>query len=148
MKRQLRHSVLGLICLVGFGFGVSIAEARTVPAAAGMAAALGSAGDFAWLNTGVLAPNATAASPRIFVIPVVIDSPGVKNFIVRGTPSATLTCNVEQRGSVQQMIAIPVSAIGTNPVPVQMNVIAGNTVVVRCTFTSSNGRVLLVDHTP
>lgn len=127
---------------------VPSAFARTIPAAAGMATALGSADEFAWLTTGVMAPNATAASPRHFVIPVVLDTAGNKSFIVRGTAHASLTCTVDQRGSVNQSFAIPVSAVGAIVLPVNVNVVAGNTVVVVCRFTSNSGRVLLVDHTP
>jgi hypothetical protein len=124
------------------------AFARTIPGAAGMATALGSAGEFAWLTTGVIAPNATAASPKHFVIPVVLDTAGNKSFIVRGTPHGSLTCTVDQRGSVNSSVAIPVSAVGAFVVPVVVNVTAGNTVVVVCRFTSNSGRILLVDHTP
>ena len=77
-----------------------------------------------------------------------MDTAGLKFFVVKGTPSPSLSCLLEQRGTVQQSVAIPVSSVGTNPPAVLLDVVAGNTVVLRCTFTSSNGRLLLVDYTP
>jgi hypothetical protein len=150
MIRATRIFLFALALCIG-GMLAATANARTIPAAAGSPASLSGTGqsidDFAWLTTGIAAPNATAANPRIWIIPVVIDTAGSKAFIVKGTPNASLSCFVDQRGTVNQSFAVPVSAVGTNPAPIFVNVVAGNTIVVRCTFTSSSGRVLLVDHT-
>ena len=148
----MRHArllifTLALCATVGLS---TTANARTVAAAAGSPTSLTAGGtpidDFAWLSTGIAAPFASAGNARIWVIPTVIDTAGTKGFIVKGTPHSSLSCLLEQRGTVNQSVAIPVSPVGTNPAPVFMTVQAGNTVVVRCTFTSSSGRVLLVDH--
>jgi hypothetical protein len=150
MIRATRISLFALALCIGSGMLAATANARTIPAAAGSPASLSGTGqsidDFAWLSTGIAAPNASAGSPRIWIIPVVIDTSGLKGFIVKGTPNPSLSCFVDQRGTVNQSVAVPVSAVGTNPAAVFLNVVAGNTVVVRCTFTSSSGRVLLVDH--
>jgi hypothetical protein len=82
-------SVVG-IALTLTSIAVPTAFARAIAAAAGMATALGSAGEFAWLTTGVMAPSATAASPRNFVIPVGLDSAGNKTFIIKGPEDVVL----------------------------------------------------------
>jgi len=152
--RSIPSSLLTFAVGLSTVFVSGAASARTIPAASGMPASLSaivggqSVDDFAWLNTGLIAPNATAASPRTWVIGLPIDTSGFKFFIVKGTPSSGLGCLLEQRGTVQQSVSIAVSAVGTNPIPLGLNVTAGDTIVVRCTFTNSNGRVLLVDYTP
>ena len=152
--KSIRPLLLSVAACATSVFIAGAADARTIPAAAGMPASLTaptggqSLDDFAWLNTGLLAPNATSTSSRTWVIALPMDAPGLKFFVVKGTPSPSLSCLLEQRGTVQQSVAIPVSSVGTSPPAVLLDVVAGNTVVLRCTFTSSNGRLLLVDYTP
>jgi hypothetical protein len=142
LHRKLRITVFAVLSGLLL---TTAADARTISGAAGMAGAVNSANEFAWLTTGVVAPNATPAAPKSFVVPIVLDTAGVKSFIVRGVPTG-LSCTIDQRGTVSQSIAIPVSRVGAVPTVVNMTVTAGNTVVVRCTFTSNSGRLLLVDH--
>jgi len=148
--QSIRASLLTLTASLGSVLICGAADARTIPAAAGMPTSLTAGGqsidDFAWLSTGVSAPFATAASPRIWVIALPLDTGGTKSVVVKGTPNASLSCLLEQRGTVNSSVAIPVSSVGTNPTPTTVNVSAGNVLVVRCTFTSSSGRVLLVDY--
>ena len=142
--KSLIGSALALTLVMGF---VQNADARTVSAAAGRAIDGRQENSFNVTPQGVSAPAASTTNGLTLVIPISLDTGGTKGFIVRGT-AIGVTCVAMERGSNNQMTNVPVTSVSNIVVPALLNVTAGDVVTVHCTFLSSLGRVLSVDHTP
>ena len=144
MSKSRKFSLLASVLCIG-AWVASSAQARTIYAGAGESLSTTSRSRFGLLETGVIVSDATAANPFVYVVPVTIDTAGNKLFGARGNANG-LSCFVRQRPTVVADVPLPVTAPGVALQLRNVNVIAGNSVWVQCTFTSSSARLLLIDH--
>ena len=126
---------------------VSTSQARTLYAGAGEATSPGSRSRFALLDTGVFVNDATSSNPFIYSVPTPMDTGGTKFFGARGSATG-LSCVVRQRPTTVADVPLPITSPGSPLNAVPVSVVAGNSVWVVCTFTSTNARLLMIDYQP